>query len=207
MNVIVTLTLEENIELGGEIVRNKLVVAIILGIITIIIFIGGKKYMDKKAVEKSYQDGIELIQNYVTDYLVKNYEGIEKIEWQGGGIEWRSSPVFGASILGNYVNSNVNVYVSKDNYFTMRLRLSDRVNYDDNLKKYVLSDSMKPSNLDALVSSGIHNAIYTYNDDLDVKKINVNKEEKLELENIKKSSSGSPNAKLMYNIKIHKLKY
>jgi hypothetical protein len=181
---------------------------IILGMILLIIFcIGGKKYMDKKAVEKSYQGGIELIQNYVTDYLVKNYEGIEKIEWQGIGVEWRSSPVFGSSILGNYVNSNVNVYISKNNYFTMRLRLNDRTEYDNDQKKYILSESINPRNMDTLIKSAIHNAIYSYSDDPDDKKINVNKEEKQEFENIKKSSIGSPNAQVIYNLEIHELKY
>ena len=69
--------------------NKKWILLIILGIATMVLIIGGKKYMDKKSAEKEYQDGVELIQNYVTDYLVHNYEGIEKIEWQGVGIEWR----------------------------------------------------------------------------------------------------------------------
>lgn len=50
-------------------------------VVLIIIGIGGKQYMDKKAIEKDYQQGIGLIQKYVSNYLVENYEGIEKIEW------------------------------------------------------------------------------------------------------------------------------
>ncbi|MCA5013715.1 hypothetical protein [Enterococcus sp. S23] len=188
--------------------KKKWILATILGMIVLIILcIGGKKYMDKKAVEKSYQDGVELIQNYLTDYLIKNYEGIEKIEWQGVGVEWRNSDIFGSSILGNYVNSNVHVYISKDNYFTMRLRLNDRAEYDVNQKKYVLSESMNPSNMDTMVKTGIHNAIYSYSDDPDNKKINVNQKEKQELDNIKKSSIGSPNAQVIYNLEIHELNY
>ena len=38
-------------------------------------------------IEKDYQQGIGLIQKYVSNYLVENYEGIEKIEWQGVGVE------------------------------------------------------------------------------------------------------------------------
>jgi len=149
--------------------------------------------MDKKAVEKSYQDGIELIQNYVTDYLVKNYEGIEKIEWQGVGVEWRNSDIFGASILGNYVNSNVHVYISKDSYFTMEFRLSDETEYDDDLKKYVLYEYdgapvLNPSNMDVSVATGIHNAIYAYSDNPDVKKLKVNEREKRVLERVKKKT-------------------
>ncbi len=45
--------------------KKKLI--IIIGIILIVSsFVGGKKYMDKKAVEKEYQDGIALIQTNVT---------------------------------------------------------------------------------------------------------------------------------------------
>lgn len=89
--------------------NKKWVLLIILGIATMLLIIGGKNYMDKKSAEKEYQDGVELIQNYVTKYLVHNYEGIEKIEWQGVGVEWRNSPIYGTSLFGNYVNSKVRV--------------------------------------------------------------------------------------------------
>ena len=81
--------------------------------------------MDKKALENSYQDGMDLVQKYVTDYLVQNYGGIEKIEWQGVGVEWRNSLVFGPSMFGNYVNSYVDVYIAKNNYFRIEFRLND----------------------------------------------------------------------------------
>ncbi len=71
---------------------------------TNIIGIGGKQYMDKKAIEKDYQQGIGLIQKYVSNYLVENYEGIEKIEWQGVRVEWRNAKGYGPSLLGNYAN-------------------------------------------------------------------------------------------------------
>ncbi len=163
--------------------------------------------MDKKAEEKTYQEGVKVIQNYVTDYLVNNYSGIEKIEWQGVGVEWRNSPIFGSSMFGNYVNSNVNVFISKDNYFTMELRLNDRMEYDNDLKKYVTRRSLNSDNMDVLVNAGIYNAIYAYSDNPDVKKLNVSEEEKLALEKIKKSSDGSPKAQVIYNLEIHKLIY
>lgn len=59
--------------------RTKKVMGVLLLLLLIEIGIGGKKYMDKQKTEKEYQQGIELIQNYVTDYLVKNYQGIKKI--------------------------------------------------------------------------------------------------------------------------------
>jgi hypothetical protein len=178
-------------------VKRKWILAIILGMILLIIFcIGGKKYMDKKAVEKSYQDGIELIQNYVTDYLVKNYEGIEKIEWQGVGVEWRSSPVFGSSILGNYVNSYVKVFVSDKTYFTIEYRLNDETEYDNDLQKYVLDDYLNPINIDSDIQMEIENT---------TRKVNVT--DKALLKKIEKKKSGSPNAQVIYNIEVHELTY
>ncbi|CEN27836.1 Uncharacterized protein LACPI_0636 [Lactococcus piscium MKFS47] len=82
--------------------RTKKVMGVLLLLLLIEIGIGGKKYMDKQKTEKEYQQGNELIQNYVTDYLVKNYQGIKKIEWQGIGVEYRNSPILGSSLFGNY---------------------------------------------------------------------------------------------------------
>nr|WP_188634500.1 hypothetical protein [Enterococcus wangshanyuanii] len=168
-------------------------------IVLIILCIGGKKYMDKKAVEKSYQDGIELIQNYVTDYLVKNYEGIEKIEWQGVGVEWRSSDVFGSSMLGNYVDSDVKVFVSADKFFTVDFTLAEKAEYNNELKKYVLEDSMNPANIDSTIKTGLENAVgkFKIGDQLD----------KADSEKMKKGSKGSPNAQVIYNLDIHELNY
>ena len=39
-------------------------------VVLIIIGIGGKQYMDKKAIEKDYQQGIGLIQKYVSNYFI-----------------------------------------------------------------------------------------------------------------------------------------
>ncbi|EOH95821.1 hypothetical protein UAY_03247 [Enterococcus moraviensis ATCC BAA-383] len=177
--------------------KKKWILATLLGMVLLfIICIGGKKYMDKKAVEKSYQDGIELIQNYVTDYLVKNYEGIEKIEWQGVGVEWRSSPVFGGSILGNYVVSDVKVFVSSDKFFTMDFTLTEEMEYDQNLKKYVLTDYMNPSNLESTVEMEIGNSTRE-----------LSEKDKLRFKKIKKSDKGSPNAQIILNLDIHELTY
>lgn len=180
--------------------KKKWILATILGMIVLIILcIGGKKYMDKKAVEKSYQDGIELIQNYVTDYLVKNYEGIEKIEWQGVGVEWRSSNVFGSSILGNYVNSKAKIFVSSDKFFTVRFTLTDEAEYDDDSNEYILKHSLNPNNIDSLLELEIENAVGNFNigDKLD----------QLDSKKIQKSREGSPKANIIYNLEIHELKY
>ncbi|WP_321386016.1 hypothetical protein [uncultured Enterococcus sp.] len=175
--------------------KKKLV--ILLGIILVVVlFIGGKKYMDKKAVEKDYQQGMKLIQTYVTEYLIDNYEGIEKIEWQGVGVEWRNSPVFGSSMFGNYVNSYVNVYISEETYFTMEFRLHDKAEYDYDKKKYIALDSLNPSNIDSTLEMELRNTTRK-----------LNGEEKIEFEKIRKADMGSKQAKTIYNLEIHELIY
>lgn len=152
--------------------------------------------MDKKAVEKDYQQGMKLIQTYVTEYLIDNYEGIEKIEWQGVGVEWRSSPIFGSSMFGNYVNSYVNVYISEETYFTMEFRLTDKAEYDYTQKKYIALRSLNSDNIDSTLEMEIRNA---------TRKLNT--EDKHIFENIKKISGGSQDAQVIYNLEIHELKY
>ena len=115
----------------------------LIGLVTallIIIGIGGKQYMDKKAIEKDYQQGIDLIQKYVSNYLVENYEGIEKIEWQGVGVEWRNAKGYGTSLLGNYVKSDVKLFISQNSYIKLHFLLTDETEYNEELKKYVQSD-------------------------------------------------------------------
>ncbi|HIH2479592.1 TPA: hypothetical protein ACYK2X_001773 [Enterococcus faecalis] len=162
----------------------------------IIIGIGGKQYMDKKAIEKDYQQGIDLIQKYVSNYLVENYEGIEKIEWQGIGVEWRNAKGYGPSLLGNYVNSKVHVYVSKDKYFMTYFLLTDEAEYDDKSEKYFVLDSLNPKNTDVSVRVGLKNATN-----------GLSEVEKKVFEKLKKSTQGSPNAKVISNLEIHELVY
>ena len=176
--------------------KKKLIVVMIVGILFMLSIIVGRKYLDKKSAEKEYQDGVELIQNYVTDYLVQDYEGIEKIEWQGVGIEWRNSPIYGTSLFGNYVDTDVKVFVSENNYFTLTFRLSSETEYNNDLKKYVKLDSLNPSNTDVEIRVGKDNAIK-----------HSNPEARQFFENVEKSSSGSSGAKVIYNLDIHELKY
>lgn len=117
--------------------RTKKVISVLLLLLLVGIGIGGKRYMDKQKTEKEYQQGIELIQSYVTDYLVKNYQGIKKIEWQGIGVEYRNSPILGPSLFGNYVDTDVKIYVSDKLFLTMTFRLNDETEYNDELQKYV----------------------------------------------------------------------
>ena len=189
-------TTEKKEEISIMQMKKKLIVVMIVGILFMLSIVAGKKYLDKKSAEKEYQDGVELIQNYVTDYLVHNYEGIEKIEWQGVGIEWRNSPIYGTSLFGNYVNSKVKIFVSKDNYFTVRFTLTDETDYNNVLKRYVESNSLNPENTDFSIKSDLENTIYS-----------LSQVEKEEFNKLKKSSKGSQDAKVVYNLSIHELKH
>ena len=171
----------------------------LIGLVTallIIIGIGGKQYMDKKAIEKDYQQGIDLIQKYVSNYLVENYEGIEKIEWQGVGVEWRNAKGYGTSLLGNYVKSDVKLFISQNSYIKLHFLLTDETEYNEELKKYVVLDSLNDKNTDVAVRVGLRNATY-----------DLNQAEKKVFERFRKSDKGSPNAKVIYNLEIHELTY
>lgn len=200
--------------------KEKWKIATGIGLLVLIVGIGGKLYLDKTGTEiqfplskrdalnKDYQQGIDLIQKYVSDYLVKNYEGIERIEWQEVGVEYRSSPNGGPSFFGDYVDTEAKVYVSKETYFTIRFKLHDEADYDDDKKKYVLLNTLNPKNLDISVDGDKYNSIYVYTDNPDEEKLGVTEEEKKEIEEKGiKSSKGSPNAKVTYNLKIHEYKY
>ena len=176
--------------------KNKIWIWLTIVILIILGAIGAKRYMDMKAQEKDYQDGIAIIQNYVSDYLVKNYQGIEKIDWQGIGVEYRSSPIHGGSLFGNYVNTRVRVYVSNDLFFTMRFTLTEETDYDDDLKKYVKLDSLNQRNTDVSIEVGLQNA----SNKLTSKK-------KVVFDKLKKSKEGSPKTKVSYNLNIQELKY
>ena len=164
--------------------------------IAIILVIGGSGYMKKKTIEKEYQQGVKLIQDYVTDYLVENYEGIEKIEWQGIGVEYRNSPILGPSLFGNYVDTTVKIFVSEDTYFSVDFTLTDETEYDNDLNKYVKSSSLNPRNTDFSIQTDLENAT----DEL-------TPSEKEDFKNFKKSSYGSKKAKVVYNLDIYKLTY
>ncbi len=181
---------------GGRLKKKKWWLISLLIVLITILGIGGKRYMDKRATEKEYQQGIELIQSYVSDYLMKNYEGIEKIEWQGVGVEWRNSPIYGPSLLGNYVDSDVKIFVSEDNYFTMTFRLNGETEYNSSLKKYVKLDSLNAENTDSFIKMEIENSTRK-----------LEKKDEIPFEKVKKNTVGSPNAKIIYNLVIYELKY
>ncbi|GAB2022145.1 hypothetical protein RyT2_12190 [Pseudolactococcus yaeyamensis] len=193
----------------------KVIIAIVGILILAIIGFKGKGYMNKKADEQLYQDGFKQIQDHVTNYMVENYEGIEKIEWEGVGVEWRNSPIFGGSMFGNFVISYVRVYASEEKYFKMDFNLSDEMRYDDELEKYIFEDYFFKNldyNMDESVKSEIYNAGLK-----PIGKTSTGENEyefdeeawanRGEFEGIKKSKNGSTNAKIIYSLKVHELKY
>ena len=138
--------------------RTKKVISVLL--LLLLIGIAGKRYLDKQKTEKEYQQGIELIQSYVTDYLVKNYQGIKKIEWQGIGVEYRNSPILGPSLFGNYVDTDVKIYVSDKLFLTMTFRLNDETEYNDELQKYVKKNILNSENTSSMLKMELDNTIY-----------------------------------------------
>ena len=163
--------------------------------------------MDKQKTEKEYQQGIELIQSYVTDYLVKNYQGIEKIEWQGIGVEYRNSPILGPSLFGNYVDTDVKVYVSDKLFLTMTFRLNDETEYNDELQKYVKKNILNSENTSSMLKMELDNTIYVRDDANKIIGLEVSEDQKKEFEKITKSTTGSKKAKIVYNLKVHELIY
>ena len=165
-------------------------------VVLIILGIGGKQYMDKKAIEKDYQQGIDLIQKYVSNYLVENYEGIEKIEWQGVGVEWRNAKGYGTSLLGNYVKSDVKLFISQNSYIKLHFLLTDKTEYNEELKKYVQSDVLNSENIDSMLEMEIRNANRRFND-----------KEKIKLQQVRKKTVKLSIPKIIYNLDIYELKY
>ncbi|GHU62859.1 hypothetical protein FACS189418_5020 [Clostridia bacterium] len=192
----------------------KKIVVLFIGIlILLVIGFKGKNYMDRKHEEKLYQDAFKQIQTDVTEYLVEHYEGIEKIEWEGVGVEWRNSPIFGASMFGNYVGSDVKVYSFSGKYFTMDFSLNEEMEYDwEFQEKYVYPEwneesknriekeggiyahLKNPESIDHTIAVGIYNATDPAT--------RAYHEEPIEFEQIKKSDQGSPNAKIKYDLHI-----
>ena len=187
--------------------RIKKVISVLLLLLLIGIGTGGKRYMDKQKTEKEYQQGIELIQSYVTDYLVKNYQGIEKIEWQGIGVEYRNSPILGPSLFGNYVDTDVTIYASQNSYLTINFTLNYNTEYNESSNKYSKNPYLSSNNIDELLEIELDNTIYKRDDMHKIIGLEVSQDQKKEFEKVKKSTTGSKKAKIVYNLKVHELIY
>ena len=100
------------------------------------------------------------------------------------------------------------MYGSKNTYFTINFQLDEEADYDDDKKKYVASKTLKSSNIDITIDIGKDNTIYAYGGAGKPPYVKVSEEEKKKIEEKGiKSSKGSPNAKVIYNLKIHEYKY
>ena len=111
-------------------------------------------------------------------------------------MEWRNAKGYGPSLLGNYVNTRVNIFVSEDKYFSVRFTLTDETDYDNNLKKYVKASSLNSENIDFSIKSDLENATY-----------DLKQSEKESFMKLEKSIFGSDNAKIIYNLEIYELNY
>lgn len=166
-------------------------VVIVVGAIVATGAITDRNYrMDKQALEQTYQEGMQPVQETFTEYLLENYEGVTAIEWQGVEILWRDSPVHGPSLFGNGVTSYYKVFVDDEHYFTGYFRLDEEMEYDHDLEKYVPNEYfLTPSNMDVGVEMDLRQAV----SDLDGDPDGV-------FSGVRKSEAGSPGAKVTYNL-------
>lgn len=171
--------------------RAPLIVLIAALVVLVVVIAGGKHYMDRKAQERLYQDGMQQVQEVFTEYLVKNYAGIDAVEWQGVGVEWWGSPM-----LGDIVISDARVYVNDEDYIKMDLFLHDATDFDRDRKRYILNGVLSTQNMDGIIKVELHNSTYQ-----------LTQEGKLAFDEFVKSEAGSPDAKVTYDLEVHELTY
>ncbi|QIM17047.1 hypothetical protein G7067_12550 [Leucobacter insecticola] len=147
---------------------------------------------DRSAMELAYQDGMRQVQETFTEYLLENYEGVAAVEWEGVEVEWRDSPVFGPSLLGNGVASDFKVYVNDTDYFTSYYWLNDKMEYDHDLERYVPTGTLSPKNMDMRIEDGISG---------------LREETGSAFDEFRKSATGSPGARVVYDLEIHEPRY
>lgn len=114
-------------------------------------------------------------------------------------MEYRNSPILGSSLFGNYVDTDVKIYASENNFFTITFQLTDETEYDADSKTYVRLDTLTPEWIDSLFETELNNAINGGNIG--------DKMDKLAAETLQKCTADSPNVKIMYNLKVHELRY
>lgn len=74
--------------------KNKKIGLILLGIIVVLAIIGGKIYVDKQeAIRQERNQAVKEIQEQASKYIIENYAGIEKIEWNGWSVSKGPSSV------------------------------------------------------------------------------------------------------------------
>lgn len=186
---------------GWSVKRLLITLGIVLGVVVGVVAVSvglvtGKADMDKQAMAQSYQDGMRQVQETFTEHLLENYEGVTAIEWDGVEVEWRDSPVHGPSLFGNRAISHFKVYVNDKDYFTEYFVLSDRMDYDDDLERYVPNGTQTPENMDVRIDAGLYNATFDLSD-----------HQKRAFSGFRKSQEGSPGARVVYDVHVFDFKY
>ena len=153
----------------------------------------GKAYVEQKEREAAYQVATREIQETVTDYLVSNYAGVTRVEWQGIGVEFLASDVLGHLLYPNYVSSEARVYVNDTDYLTLRYSLNEEADYDEETSRYVLYGYLTPENMDIENASALRGA-----------KENLSVQEQRVFDEFVKSPVASPDAEITYNVDIFK---
>ncbi|EHU9668729.1 hypothetical protein LT174_001280, partial [Enterococcus faecalis] len=100
------------------------------------------------------------------------------------------------SLLGNYVKSDVKLFISQNSYIKLHFLLTDETEYNEELKKYVQSDVLNSENIDSMLEMEIRNANRRFND-----------KEKIKLQQVRKKTVKLSIPKIIYNLDIYELKY
>ncbi len=153
--------------------------ALLFGIIIVLILgIWGKVYMDKQTEKerKEYVEAVKETQEEASKYIIENYSGIETIEWNGWSTDNHTLLYSGPK--GVDTSMTINGYEDEVNG---KVQLGYSALNPEWIKKY--TDSVLDN--DAIIDG----------------KTQENKFKKI---GVKKDAKGSPNAKIIYNLKENK---
>lgn len=150
--------------------KNKKNGLILLGIIVVLAIIGGKIHMDKQeAIRQERNQAVKEIQEQASKYIIENYAGIEKIEWNGWSI--------GAGPFTVNTSMTINDYQDEING---KVQFSYSAGYPQYIEKYT-DNNLK---------------IHSF-EEMDDSKATMQKT--LQLQGVIKSKIGSSNAEIIYN--------
>lgn len=147
-------------------------------------------YIGQKKAEANYQEVMQELQAVVSDYVVNNYAGVTKIEWQGVQVEFLAHEIISHTLNTNPVRTTARVYVDDTDYFTVDYSLYSEADYHRVEQKYVLAGTLTPENLDAVFGGEARNA--------------AKKSDTTSFDQFIKSEGGSPGAEVVYNTNITK---
>ncbi|KXT78440.1 hypothetical protein [Streptococcus sp. DD13] len=195
-----------------------------IGVVFIIIILGGISYMTKfnislgleRKEEKIIQHGFRLLEEQIGIYIKENYSGISKIEFspifiQGG----KDNPPFTADVLPVIYDEEGNRAVlggqiGKTGYPSYGLLSDLSLDFDHNDNEIIyLEDSANGLGVDIDVSDA-----QTLPEEAKIKNELGGTDENIralvdtkKLKNVKKDKTGSPKAKIDYNLEIKRGEY